>query len=64
MVALIEEYKVAKEDGEQVIKSNHVQEDGEKSSLQSKFELEIKFVYDVMDLVVVQEIEREKEILQ
>ena len=64
MVALIEEYKVEKEDVEQVIKSNHVQEDEEKSSLQSKFELEIKFDYDVIDLVVVQEIESEKEILQ
>ena len=64
MVALIEEYEAKKEDVEQVIKSNHVQEDEDKSSLQSKFEWEIKFGYDVIDLVVVQELEREKEILQ
>ena len=38
MVALIEEYE-AKADVEQVIKSSHVQEDEEKSSLQSKSDL-------------------------
>ena len=64
MVSLIEEYEAKKEDVEQVTKSNHVQEDEEKSSLQTKFELEIKFGYDMIDLVVVQEIESEKEILQ
>ena len=53
VVALIEEYEAKEEDVEQVIKSNHVQEDVEKSSLQSKSELEIKFGYDVIDFVVV-----------
>ena len=45
MVALIEEYETKEEDVEQVIKSNRVQEDEKKSSLQSKSELEIKFGY-------------------
>ena len=62
VVSLIEDYEAKEEDVEQVMKSNHVQEDGEKSSLQSKSELEIEFSYDVIDLVVVQEIESEKEI--
>ena len=51
VVALIEEYEVKEENVEQVIKSNHVQEDEEKSSLQSKSELEIKDSSNVMALV-------------
>ena len=63
VIALIEEDE-AKKEGVEVIESNHVQKDEEKSSLLSKSESEkeIKVGYDVIDLVVVQEIERRKEI--
>ena len=46
VVALIEEYKAKEEDVEQVIESNHVQEDEEKNSLQSKFELDVEEVVE------------------
>ena len=62
MIALIEEDE-AKEDFEEVVESNHVQED-EKSSLLSKSNLEIKYCSNVMPLVVVEETESEKEIQQ
>ena len=39
-------------DFEEVVKSNHVQEDEEKSSLLSKFDVEIKDVSNVTTLVV------------
>ena len=66
MVDLVDEDKVKEEDVEDVIESNHVQKDEEKSSLLSESELkmEITVGFDVIDLVVVQEIESEKEILQ
>ena len=50
-------------DLEEVLKSNHVQED-KKSSLLSKSDLEIKDDLYVMPLVVVEETKSEKEILQ
>ena len=43
MVALIEEYEAKEEDVEQVIESNHVQED-EKNSRLSKFEFDVEEV--------------------
>ena len=63
MVALIEEYEAKEEDVEQVIKSNHVQEDEDKSSLLSYFYLEIKDVSNVKALVV-EETESEKKFSQ
>ena len=48
---------------EEVVESNHVQEDEEKSSLLSNFDLEIKDVSNVTTLVV-EETESEKEFLQ
>ena len=62
VIALIEEDE-AEEDVKEVVESNHVQED-EKSSLLSKSDLEIKDGSNVMPLVVVEETESEKEILQ
>ena len=62
MISLIEEDEAKEEDVEQVIKSNHVQQDEEKSSLLSNFDLEIKDVSDVMTLVI-EEIESENEFL-
>ena len=50
-------------DVEELVNSNHVQED-EKSSLLSKSDLEIKDGSNVMALVVVEEIESGKEIPQ
>ena len=50
-------------DVEEVVESNHVQEDEEKSSLLSNFDLKIKDVSDVTTLVV-EETESEKEFSQ
>ena len=50
-------------DVEEVVQPNHVQEDKEKSSLLSNFNLEIKDGSDVMTLVV-EETESEKEFSQ
>ena len=50
-------------DVEEVVESNHVQEEEKKSSRLSNFDLEIKDVYDVMTLVI-EETESEKEFLQ
>ena len=63
VIALIEEDEIKEEDVEG-IESNHVQNDEEKRSLLKKSELEkeVKVGYDVIDLVVVQEIESEKEV--
>ena len=47
-------------DVEEVVESNHIQEDEEKSSLPSDFDLEIKDVSDATTLVV-EETESEKE---
>ena len=58
--ALIEEDEAKEEDVEQVVESNHIQEDEEKSSLPSNFDLEIKDVSDTTTLVV-EETESEKE---
>ena len=44
MISLIEEDEAKEEDVEQVIESNHVQKDEEKSLLLSNFDLEIKDV--------------------
>ena len=63
VVALIEEYEAKEEDVEEVVKSNHVQEDETKSSLLSNFDLEIKNVLDVTTLVV-EETESEKKFSQ
>ena len=62
MISLIEEDEAKEEDAEQVIESNHVQKDEEKSSLLSNFDLEIKDVLDVMTLVI-EKTESEKEFL-
>ena len=66
VIALIEENKTKEEDIRKVVESNHVQKDKEKSSLLSEFDLEkgIKVGFNVMDLVVVEEMERKKEIPQ
>ena len=45
VIALFEEDEAKEEDVEQVVESNHVQEDDQKSSLLSNFVLEIKDVY-------------------
>ena len=50
-------------DVEEVVQPNHVQEDKEKSSLLSNFNLEIKDGSDVMTLVV-EETKSEKEFSQ
>ena len=50
-------------DVEEVVESNHVQKDEEKSSLLSNFDLKIKDVSDVTTLVV-EETENEKEFSQ
>ena len=64
VVDLVDEDEAKEEDVEDVIESNHVPKDEEKSSLSSESELkiEIKVGSDVIDLVVVQEIKSEKEI--
>ena len=64
MVDLVDEDEAKEEDVEDVIESNHVQKDEEKSSLSSEFglKMEIKVGSDVIDLVIVQEIKSEKEI--
>ena len=46
VIALIEEDEAKEEDVEQVIKSNHVQEDDEKNSLLSKPELDVEKVVE------------------
>ena len=46
MIALIEEDGAKEEDVEQVIESNHVQEDEENNSLVSKSELDVKEVVE------------------
>ena len=60
MISLIEEDEAKEEDVEQVIESNHVQEDEEKSSLLLNFDLEIKDVLDVR-ILVIEETQSEKE---
>ena len=46
MVALVEEYEAKKEYVEQVIESNHVQEDEEKNFLLSKSKLDVEEVVE------------------
>ena len=46
MIALIEEDEAKEEDVEQVIESNHVQEDEEKNSLLSKSEMDVEEVVE------------------
>ena len=46
MIALIEEDEAKEEDVEQVIESNHVQEDEEKNSLLSKSKLDVEEVVE------------------
>ena len=46
VISLIEEDEAKEEDVEQVIESKHVQEDEEKNSLLSKFELDVKEVVE------------------
>ena len=62
-VDLVDEDEAKEEDVEDVIESNHMQKDEENNSLSLEFELkvEIKVGSNVIDLVVVQEIESEKE---
>ena len=66
VVALVEEDEAKKKDGKEIVESNHVQEEEEKSSLFSKSELEkeIEVGSYVMTLDVVEETESEKEIPQ
>ena len=60
VVTLIEEYEAKEEDVEQVVKSNHVQEDEEKSSTLSKFELDVE---EIVESNHIQE-DEEKSLLQ
>ena len=60
VIALIEEDEAKEEDVEQVIESNHVQENEEENSLLSKFELDVE---DVVDSNHVQEDEEKCSLL-